>query len=197
MLHNPVLLPRERDTVVKTSPILQYSSTTWQKHETLQTTSILITSSLVGCDVCICGFLCIFPFPHRRAGRGILEGPRAPSSQPVEVPPETRPGAPLPCWTTSAACYKSLTTNSINLFGIEYLWMPVVPQSTVFCLGLDAPQKLLWSSSKPCNLQLSWWRECFHTGLVVCWALVGSGLKQNGRPRKRETWQRWWYKYLE
>ena len=47
------------------------------------------------------------------------------------------PEPALQHWATSAAQHKSLTTNSINVFGLEYLWLPVVSQSVVFCLGLN------------------------------------------------------------
>lgn len=65
------------------------------------------------------------------------------------TPPLSRvhkpPPAPTsyPSMTTSAADHKSLTTNSINFSGLEYLWMPVAPQSVVFCLELNTRQKLL------------------------------------------------------
>ena len=65
--------------------------------------------------------------------------------------------------------HKSLTTNSINLFGLEYLWMPVKPLSAVFCLRLNAPQTCLASVQGSYLLQ---GKGHFHKGLVV-WSLGG------------------------
>lgn len=75
--------------------------------------------------------------------------------------------------TTSAARHKSLTTNSINFSGLEYLWMPAVPQRTIFCLGLNTrPVPALMAR-----------RAGEHRG----GGLLSFGHKQNGPPRSKRS----------
>lgn len=80
--------------------------------------------------------------------------------------------------TTSAVHHKSLTTNSINFSGLEYLWMPVVPQSTVFCLELNTRQKLLQPVT---TLMVNSACEYSRGGLL------SSGHKQNGPLRQERS----------
>lgn len=77
--------------------------------------------------------------------------------------------------TTSAAHHKSLTTNSINFSRLEYLWMPVVPQSAVFCLDLNTWHKFLWSSSSPVTALMVKRAHEYRRG-----GLLSLGHKQNG-----------------
>lgn len=107
-------------------------------------------------------------------------------------PPLPRVGsqAPPPVMTTPAAHNKLLTTNSINFSGLEYLLMLVVPQSAVFCLGLNTRQELLQSSGgrRPVKAPIE------RTASECRWGgLLGSGHKQR-RPlcSKRVTFQSWY-----
>lgn len=80
--------------------------------------------------------------------------------------------------TTSAVHHKSLTTNSINFSGLEYLWMPVVPQSAVFCLEFNTRQKLLQPVT---TLMVNSACEYSRGGLL------SSGHKQNGPLRQERS----------